>query len=434
MLGRVHEVEPIRQPMRFGRWERFIQDARLVRIQVVEHQRNAGHALVHVVGQELEEGGEVGRRPPRGHVQRPPPQQRLTGHEQVRRPVPLVLVIHPCRLTRSRRDGVAGLINQLRRGLVHAHDGPVRVVWPLVDVQHLLHPADELGVLARRDDPLLDLPRLQVVFFIARPTVSAEIVSTTRSATSRSARSCSVHRARPAGGSEQASATSRASARPSNVRRLLGRSWGLRVSAPSRPRSTNRCRTLATVFSATSSAAAMAASDQAGPSSPWSALSRIRARANRSADARPPRIMAPGSARSSPDRVTRYTFRMTPPPEVEGVNMRNIRPKSTAMAHYCRMSTDKQEDSIDRQRSNVLPYAERKGYHVLPDSYDDSGIAGDEFERRAGLQRLLRDAAAGKFDVILCDEVSRLSRQKFTEFMAKVAYPLEQAGVTVDTV
>jgi DNA invertase Pin-like site-specific DNA recombinase len=103
-------------------------------------------------------------------------------------------------------------------------------------------------------------------------------------------------------------------------------------------------------------------------------------------------------------------------------------------AAYYRMSTDRQEDSIERQRSNVLPYAERKGYHVLAESYDDEGIAGDEFERRAGLQRLLRDAAAGRFDVIVCDEVSRVSRQKFTEFMAKVAYPLEQAGVTVDTV
>src|SRR5262249_45573233 len=51
-----------------------------------------------------------------------------------------------------------------------------------------------------------------------------------------------------------------------------------------------------------------------------------------------------------------------------------------------------------------------------------------------GMQRLLADAAARKFDVVVCDEVSRLSRQKFTEFMALVAHPLEQAGVAVDTV
>jgi DNA invertase Pin-like site-specific DNA recombinase len=99
------------------------------------------------------------------------------------------------------------------------------------------------------------------------------------------------------------------------------------------------------------------------------------------------------------------------------------------------MSSPRQEDSIDRQRANITPYAARKGY-VLTDqhTYTDEAIAGDEFEKRAGLQALLRDAAAGRFDVILCDEVSRLSRQDFTEFVALVAHPLKLAGVTLDTV
>src|SRR5262245_57490958 len=104
-------------------------------------------------------------------------------------------------------------------------------------------------------------------------------------------------------------------------------------------------------------------------------------------------------------------------------------------ARYFRMSNDRQEDSIDRQRANVAPYAARKGYVVSDDTtYTDEGIAGDEFEKRAGFQRLLRGAGAGRFDVILVDEISRLSRQKFTEFIAKVAHPLEEAGVTVDSV
>ncbi len=103
-------------------------------------------------------------------------------------------------------------------------------------------------------------------------------------------------------------------------------------------------------------------------------------------------------------------------------------------AIYCRMSTDDQEDSIDRQLSQARPHCDRKGYRVAGEPYTDEGIAGDEFERRHGLQKLLRDAAAGLFDVVVVDEVSRLSRQKFTEFMARVAYPLEQAGVTLDSV
>jgi DNA invertase Pin-like site-specific DNA recombinase len=97
------------------------------------------------------------------------------------------------------------------------------------------------------------------------------------------------------------------------------------------------------------------------------------------------------------------------------------------------MSTDQQEDSIDNQRSQVLPHCERHGYRVAGE-YLDEGIAGDEFAKRSGLQRLLRDAAAGKFDVVVVDEVSRLSRQKYTAFMASVAHPLDEAGVTVDSV
>jgi site-specific DNA recombinase len=104
-------------------------------------------------------------------------------------------------------------------------------------------------------------------------------------------------------------------------------------------------------------------------------------------------------------------------------------------AIYCRMSTDKQEDSIERQMANVRPYADRQGYLTSDElTFIDKGIAGDEFEKRPGLQRLLTGAAAGRFDVLLCDEISRLSRQKFTEFMAKVAHPLEEAKVTVDSV
>jgi DNA invertase Pin-like site-specific DNA recombinase len=96
------------------------------------------------------------------------------------------------------------------------------------------------------------------------------------------------------------------------------------------------------------------------------------------------------------------------------------------------MSTDKQQDSPERQREGVLPYCERKGYKVVAE-YEDLGVAGDEFARRSGLQRMLRDAAAGKFDVIVCDEPSRLSRQHVVKFITTVVDPLMDAGVRLDT-
>ena len=102
-------------------------------------------------------------------------------------------------------------------------------------------------------------------------------------------------------------------------------------------------------------------------------------------------------------------------------------------AVYIRMSTDKQEDSPERQRSQILPYLERQGYQLV-ETYLDEGIAGDEFDRRRSFQRLLADAKAGKFDVVVVDEVSRLSRQEPMDFFGLVGYPLKAAGVRVESV
>jgi DNA invertase Pin-like site-specific DNA recombinase len=101
-------------------------------------------------------------------------------------------------------------------------------------------------------------------------------------------------------------------------------------------------------------------------------------------------------------------------------------------ATYYRMSTDKQEDSIERQRSQVEPYAQKNGFRLVAE-YADPGIAGDEFDSRPGFQRLLKDAKAGKFRVILADELSRISRQEVIDFVTKVVYPLREAGVRLVT-
>jgi DNA invertase Pin-like site-specific DNA recombinase len=100
---------------------------------------------------------------------------------------------------------------------------------------------------------------------------------------------------------------------------------------------------------------------------------------------------------------------------------------------YYRKSTDRQEDSIDRQRAAVLLYATRQGFEPAGEPYVDEGIAGDVFDKRPGFQRLLRDAAAGKFDMIVVDEPSRLSRQNPIDLIEKVIAPLRRAKVRLDT-
>lgn len=107
-------------------------------------------------------------------------------------------------------------------------------------------------------------------------------------------------------------------------------------------------------------------------------------------------------------------------------------PTGKRAATYVRMSTDDQENSPERQREQIRPECERYGYLVTK-TYDDLGMKGYD-DTRPGFQRLLRDAQAGLFDVVVVDEVSRLSRDTPLDFFGKVAYPLQQAGVRLHVV
>jgi site-specific DNA recombinase len=103
------------------------------------------------------------------------------------------------------------------------------------------------------------------------------------------------------------------------------------------------------------------------------------------------------------------------------------------VAAYYRMSDDKQENSIERQRSQVEPYAARNGY-VIVREYVDEGIAGDEAERRPGFMRMTGDAVTVRdFRVILCDDKDRFGRFDGIDFGYYVK-PLRDARVRLETV
>jgi DNA invertase Pin-like site-specific DNA recombinase len=105
---------------------------------------------------------------------------------------------------------------------------------------------------------------------------------------------------------------------------------------------------------------------------------------------------------------------------------------SIRVAVYYRMSDDKQEGSIERQRAAVLAYCKKKGYIIVRE-YIDEGIPGDRLDRPA-FQRLLADAQRGLFSLIVVDEPSRLSRSDPLTFLADIARPLRDAKVSVDSV
>lgn len=101
-------------------------------------------------------------------------------------------------------------------------------------------------------------------------------------------------------------------------------------------------------------------------------------------------------------------------------------------AVYIRFSTDKQEDSPDRQRTTTGLATQSNRYVVVQEYVDEARRGWDD--TRPGFRQLLADALAGRFDVIVVDECSRLSRSEPVEFFGEVVWPLKRAGVQLYSV
>jgi hypothetical protein len=82
---------------------------------------------------------------------------------------------------------------------------------------HFLHARGELGIRLRRDYPILNVPRCELVFLSVRRRVTWQIDSTISSVTACSARSRSVQLANPFGGRPNRNAMIFASCSPSRT-------------------------------------------------------------------------------------------------------------------------------------------------------------------------------------------------------------------------
>jgi site-specific DNA recombinase len=78
---------------------------------------------------------------------------------------------------------------------------------------------------------------------------------------------------------------------------------------------------------------------------------------------------------------------------------------------YARYSSENQrEASIEDQIEVCRRYAERQGWTVT-ELYDDRAASGASTFARRGFQRMLADAEAGRFDVLVCEAIDRLGRK-----------------------
>jgi DNA invertase Pin-like site-specific DNA recombinase len=99
---------------------------------------------------------------------------------------------------------------------------------------------------------------------------------------------------------------------------------------------------------------------------------------------------------------------------------------------YLRCSTDKQETSIDDQRTAVQQHADAHGYAIVR-WYVDDGISGDDTEKRLDFLRMMADAGdRADFNAILVWDQDRFGRFSPHEASFRT-WPLAQAGIQLVT-
>jgi DNA invertase Pin-like site-specific DNA recombinase len=77
-------------------------------------------------------------------------------------------------------------------------------------------------------------------------------------------------------------------------------------------------------------------------------------------------------------------------------------------ALYMRISTKGHGQSLDTQAVALREYDERRGFQIV-DEYRDEGISGSK-DSRPALDRLMKDAKARKFDVVIVARFDRFAR------------------------
>ena len=79
---------------------------------------------------------------------------------------------------------------------------------------------------------------------------------------------------------------------------------------------------------------------------------------------------------------------------------------------YCRVSTDgiSQTSSFELQKHYYLKFVRKRPDWKLVALYSDEGISATSTKNREGLLRMIEDAKAGRFDIIVVKNLSRFSR------------------------
>ena len=113
--------------------------------------------------------------------------------------------------------------------------------------------------------------------------------------------------------------------------------------------------------------------------------------------------------------------------------IRTIAKKETTkrVAAYARVSTlaESQEESYETQVKYYSDLISNVKDWSMVKIYADRGITGTSAEKRPGFQEMIRDASAGKIDIILCKSISRFARN--VEEAQRYVHDLKALGIEI---
>jgi site-specific DNA recombinase len=105
----------------------------------------------------------------------------------------------------------------------------------------------------------------------------------------------------------------------------------------------------------------------------------------------------------------------------------------TRAAIHCRRSTDEQGASLNDQEEQGRSYCDARDWSVVA-VYRESASGYKPGTPRPEFDRMMRDADAGKFDVLVVWRLNRLSRQEGDDSALAVVWRLRKLGVEVHSI
>jgi len=154
MLRCINNLQPLHVSPRHLRLKHLIKRPPGVAIEIVHHQRHLDTLDIPRVQQVGHLPGPVLLPPLQPRRRLPKTCQRLAKHKNARRPIPLILIVHPRRMFHSRRNGTSRLLHQLHRLFIHTHHRILGIIRPRINLQDLLHGRHKLRILLRRNHPV----------------------------------------------------------------------------------------------------------------------------------------------------------------------------------------------------------------------------------------------------------------------------------------